>query len=69
MTSDEHMWSFNKSSELVEELKFREDSWDQLGHLALLIITCLEDQTADCELEKIEDRARYALRAVIRRGA
>ena len=61
-------WSFAKSAELVTALKEREDSWDELGHLALLIITALEEQTADRELEGIEDRAREAYRFVLRRG-
>jgi hypothetical protein len=62
-------WDFLKSSELVSGLKAREDSWDQLGHLALLIITALEEQTSDRELEGIEERARQAHRSVLRRGA
>lgn len=62
-------WSYVQSAELVDCLKARDDSWDQLGHLALLVISALESQTADRELESIEERARHAHRSVLRRGA
>ena len=62
-------WTFVDSAALVNRLKAREDSWDQLGHLALLIVNALEEQTSDSELEKIEDRAREAHRSVLRRGS